>query len=535
MCGLMGVFRLRGERALSVPELVAQFHKLRHRGPDQSRMEVRDDYFVGFHRLAIMDQSPQGMQPFYNHNSEKLLVCNGEIYNFEMLKKEHLSKVAFESSSDCEVLLPLLDKFGLEGALQRIDGEFAFVAFDSRTQTLQAARDPMGIRPLFYGYSTDREQMFFASEAKALTELCSFVEPFPPGSFFDGHEIRAYKSYEKIPVLAKREVDQEILQEINQRLTAAVIKRLHADAPVGFLLSGGLDSSLVCSIAAQQSQKPIRTFAIGTTTDAIDLKYAKQVADFIGSDHHEVMFTMDEVFQALPHVVRHLESWDVTTVRASLGMYLLCAWIKKNTNVRVLLTGEVSDEIFGYKYTDFAPDGVAFQQEAEKRVRELYMYDVLRADRCIAAHGLEARVPFSDMNFVNYVMSIPGEVKLNRYGIGKYLLRQAFAGGKYLPEALLLREKAAFSDAVGHSMVDGLKAAAEKRYSDEAFRLASQRFTHGTPVSKEALWYRELFEECYANRAAWIVDYWLPNRNWKNCNVLDPSARALPNYGASGT
>ena len=246
-------------------------------------------------------------------------------------------------------------------------------------------------------------------------------------------------------------------------------------------------------------------------TDAIDLAYARQVADYIGSDHTEVIINREDVIKALPEVVRLLGTYDITTIRASIGMYLVCKYIHENTDLRVILTGEISDELFGYKYTDFAPSAEAFQQEAQKRVRELHMYDVLRADRCISVNSLEARVPFGDLDFVKYVMSLDPEMKLNRYGKGKYLLRRAFEGD-YLPEDILMREKAAFSDAVGHSMVDDLKEYAEGLYSDEDFEVKCKRYTHATPFTKESLLYRELFEEYYPGQSDMIKDFWMPNK-----------------------
>lgn len=310
-------------------------------------------------------------------------------------------------------------------------------------------------------------------------------------------------------------------------------KRLVADAKVGFLLSGGLDSSLVCAIAARKSKTPIRTFAIGMSGDAIDLKYAKQVADYIGSEHTEVIMTKEQVLDSLENVIHMLGTFDITTIRASMGMYLLCKWIHENTDIRVLLTGEISDELFGYKYTDFAPSAEEFQKESEKRIRELHMYDVLRADRCISSNSLEARVPFGDLDFVKYVLSVDPEKKLNTYGIGKYLLRHAFEGD-YLPPDILYREKAAFSDAVGHSMVDYLKEYAEKQYTDEEFEQKMQNYTHAAPFTKESLLYREIFEKYYPGQGDMIVDFWMPNKEWEGCNVNDPSARVLSNYGASG-
>ena len=334
---------------------------------------------------------------------------------------------------------------------------------------------------------------------------------------------------------APMEDDMETtLRNIREKLIAGVEKRLDADAPVGFLLSGGLDSSLVCSIAAKKLGKPIRTFAIGMDTDAIDLKYARQTADYLGSEHHEIIINRDMVIQSLEEVIRLLGTWDITTIRASMGMYLLCKAIHEQTDVRVLLTGEISDELFGYKYTDYAPTADAFQQESQKRIRELYMYDVLRADRCISANSIEARVPFGDLDFVRYVMAIDPEKKLNSYGKGKYLLRKAFEGD-WLPPEILWREKAAFSDAVGHSMVDDIKEYAESLYTDEEFQLRRANYSaHCMPFTKESLFYREIFEKYYHDQSRTIVGFWMPNKAWPGCNVNDPSARVLANYGASG-
>jgi asparagine synthase (glutamine-hydrolysing) len=324
----------------------------------------------------------------------------------------------------------------------------------------------------------------------------------------------------------------DVFTQINNKLSAAVVKRMTCDAPLGFLLSGGLDSSLVCGIAQKNSDHPIRTFAIGMEEDAIDLKYAKTVADYLGTDHTEVVINKADVLGALDSVIVSLESFDITTVRASLGMYLLCQHIHQNTDIKALMTGEVSDEIFGYKYTDYAPSPEAFQEEAEKRVRELYQYDVLRADRCISAHSLEARVPFSDSDFVQYVMSLNPEIKINSYGQGKYLLRKAFEGS-LLPDSILYREKAAFSDAVGHSMVDEIKAYAESKYTDEEYESKIKQYSETPPISKESLLYREIFQSHFPNLQGMIPSFWMPNQSWENCDVDDPSARVLPNYGES--
>ena len=434
------------------------------RGPDDSKIVDTGKGLLGFHRLAIMGLTPDGMQPFELDGS--YVVCNGEIYGFEKLKEKLSSKYTFKSGSDCEILLPMYFEYGTE-MFKMLDAEFALIIYDGKKKKYIAARDPIGIRPLYYGYSGSGS-IVFASEPKNLVGLCEKIMPFPPGHFYEDGKFICYNDIAAVESVCYDDLDT-IFKNIHDKLTLGVEKRLVADAKVGFLLSGGLDSSLVCAIAAKKSKKPIRTFAIGMSGDAIDLKYAKQVADYIGSDHTEVIMTSKQVLESLDGLIKLLGTFDITTVRASMGMYLLCKWIHENTDIRVLLTGEISDELFGYKYTDFAPSAEEFQKESQKRVRELHMYDVLRADRCISVNSLEARVPFGDLDFVKYVMSIDPEKKLNKYNKGKYLLRKSFEGD-LLPHDILYREKAAFSDAVGHSMVDYLKEYADSLYSDGEFK-----------------------------------------------------------------
>ena len=374
--------------------------------------------------------------------------------------------------------------------------------------------------------------MAFASEAKNLVGLCKEIFPFPPGHYWAEGEFHRYADLTTVAQYRDDSVEK-ICENIREKLVAGVEKRLDADAPLGFLLSGGLDSSLVCAISAKLLKKPIRTFAIGMDKDAIDLKYARQAADYLGADHTEVYMTRQEVLDSLEEVIAMLGTYDITTIRASMGMYLCCKAIHERTDVRVLMTGEISDELFGYKYTDFAPSPEAFQQEAKKRVDELYMYDVLRADRCISVNSLEARVPFGDLDFVKYVMSVDPARKVNTYGKGKYLLRKAFEGD-WLPDEILWREKAAFSDAVGHSMVDDLKEYAEGKYSDAEYEALRQKYDFAQPFTKESLLYREIFEKYYPGQAPMVKDFWMPNRSWAGCDVNDPSARVLSNYGASG-
>ena len=506
------------------------FEQTKSRGPDDSRVIAAGKGLLAFHRLAIMGLTPEGMQPFTLNGCSA--VCNGELYSFTRERAKLINKgYSFKSDSDCEILLPMYFEYGVD-LFARLDAEYACVIYDGRSDEWIAARDPIGIRPLYYGYD-ERGTILFASEPKNLVGLCGSVLPFPPGHYYKGGRFIRYADPAKVDALC-RDGLETACGKIREKLIAGVEKRMVADAKVGFLLSGGLDSSLVCAIAQKLSDRPIRTFAIGMDKDAIDLKYARQVADYIGSDHTEVYMTRDEVIASLETVVRLLGTFDITTVRASMGMYLVCKAVHETTDIRVLLTGEISDELFGYKYTDFAPDAAAFQSEAEKRIRELHMYDVLRADRCISVNSLEARVPFGDLDFVRYVMALDPEMKMNRYGKGKYLLRHAFEGLGYLPDSILWREKAAFSDAVGHSMVDDLKEYAEALYTDEEYEARRKRYDYAQPFTKESLLYRELFEKHYPGQAKMIAGFWMPNKSWQGCDVNDPSARVLSNYGDSG-
>ena len=524
MCGIMGYC---GKCKLS--DFEKGFSKTLSRGPDMSRTERVGDGVFGFHRLAIMGLHEEGMQPFELDGS--FAICNGEIYDFKVLKNDLIKKgYVFKSDSDCEVLLPLYLEYGVN-MFSMLDAEFACVIYDGKTGEFIAARDPIGIRPLYYGYDANGV-IVFASEPKNLVGIVGKILPFPTGHYYKGGKFICYNDIAKRQEYSKDGI-AKVCKNIKEKLIAGVKKRLVADAKVGFLLSGGLDSSLVCAIAQKESKTPIKTFAIGMVGDAIDLKYAKQVADYIGSDHTEFYMTKDEVLSSLEEVIYILGTFDITTIRASMGMYLLCKAIHENTDIRVLLTGEISDELFGYKYTDFAPSAEEFQKESEKRIRELNMYDVLRADRCISVNSLEARVPFGDIDFAKYVLSVNPELKLNKYNKGKYLLRKAFEGD-YLPHDILYREKAAFSDAVGHSMVDYLKEYAESVYTDKEFEEKRKKYSHAAPFTKESLLYREIFEKYYKGQSQMIVDFWMPNKAWQGCDVNDPSARVLSNYGASG-
>ena len=550
MCSILG-FCGKDTEGKIIKDALEKTHS---RGPDDYRVMETGNGFLAFNRLAIMGLTENGMQPFayggkktlkYSkqmyadskittkpEGSEILLVCNGEIYGFRKSKEELLAKgYEFISDSDCEILPALYKEYGTD-MFAKLDAEYALILYDTEKDSYIAARDPIGIRPLYYG-KTAAGTFVFASEPKNLTGLCKRIMPFPPGHYFKDGQFIQYRDMSSVKTVIHEDMET-VTKEIHDRLIEGVKKRLDSDAPVGFLLSGGLDSSLVCGIAASLSDKPLQTWAIGMDIDAIDLKYAREVADYIHSDHHEVIISQKDVVDAVDEVIKTLGTYDITTTRASIGMYLVCKAIHEQSDTRVLLTGEISDEIFGYKYTDFAPDAQAFQTEAEKRIRDLHMYDVLRADRCISVNSLEARVPFGDLDFVEYCMAIDPEMKMNRYGKGKYLLRKAFEKDALIPESILWREKAAFSDAVGHSLKDDLADLAERTYSDADYELGIKKYEYAKPFTKESLLYRDIFEKYYPGQAEMVVDFWMPNKNWEGCNVTDPSARVLSNYGESG-
>ncbi|MCR4611795.1 MAG: asparagine synthase B [Lachnospiraceae bacterium] len=548
MCSIMGYCGT----SCDLNDFSSALSKTKTRGPDLSRVIEINNGFLGFNRLSIMGLNDNGMQPFVNKGNETLLyevndaspafakiddydialVCNGEIYGFRSLKEDLIKKgYKFVSDSDCEILPALYKEHGVK-MFRMLDAEFALILYDKQSESYVAARDPIGIRPLYYGVSSSGDYVF-ASEPKNLVDMVDEIKPFPPGYYYKDGEFTCYRDLSKVSEFHSEDME-EIYKNIHDLLVKGVDKRLDSDSPVGFLLSGGLDSSLVCGIAAALLDEPIETWAIGMEEDAIDLKYAKEVADFIGSNHHEIIITKQDVIDALDPVIKALATYDITTIRASIGMYLLCKAIHEQSDNKVILTGEISDEIFGYKYTDFAPSAEEFQKESVKRIKEIHMYDVLRADRCISVNSLEARVPFGDHDFVSYCMSIKPDIKMNTYGKGKYLLRKAFEDDDIIPESILWREKAAFSDAVGHSLKDDLEELALNSYTDEEYEAKRSKYTHATPFTKESLLYREIFEKYYGGQSEMVTDFWMPNRSWEGCDVNDPSARVLSNYGDSG-
>jgi len=482
---------------------------IQHRGPDGSRTQTMGKCTMNFTRLSINDTSIDGMQPF--DRRDEMLVCNGEIYNHKEFETgDEISK------SDCECLFNALRTKGIQDTCNLIRGVFAFVWSDG--ERVVAARDPIGVRPLFYSRYAGGSIMF-ASEVKA---FYGRVEIFPPGHFYDSYldDFVCYHNlYWPVITLSDKSAAEWAIQKSFEESVARRIA--NTDREVGFLLSGGLDSSLVAAVAKRMGVTKMKTFSIGQL-DSPDVVAARRMADFLGSEHHEVIFDFEEGVQVVPDVIKSIESYDTTSVRASTPMWLLCRWISKNTNCKVILSGEGSDELFGgYLYFKGAPSEDAFHMETMRRVRLLHQFDVLRADRCAAAHGLELRVPFLDRDFMDTVVQTHPKLKMTSEE--KKILRDAFEG--YLPESILRRRKDAFSDAVGYGWVDFVKSHVCGMFSDSLLKVVKvQADGHNPPQTLEEAWYRHLFYGFYGQYNDHLIsEIWRP----KWTDVSDPSARQL--------
>jgi asparagine synthase (glutamine-hydrolysing) len=501
MCGIIALF---GEEVEVSPYL------LTHRGPDDYRTKTLGKCRMDFYRLAINDLTDAGMQPFIQ--DDHMLICNGEIYNY----REHLTGTE-KSKSDCEVLIPLIRDYGIMKAMDHINGDFALVYTDGKR--IMAARDPVGVRPLFYTRYADNS-IAFASEAKALLFLNSKIEIFPPGHIYDSY-INDFVCYYNGYWRVNKYVKSGFHRQLRDALETAVHERINnTERDVGFLLSGGLDSSLICSIAARKLGK-IKTFSIGLEGSP-DLEAARKVAKYLDTDHTEVKFTVTEGLTHLNDVIHSLESYDTTTVRASTPMWLLCKYIKQHTSCRYIFSGEGSDEILGgYLYFHNAPNVDEFACENMRRLRLIHQFDGLRADRCAGAHGLDLIVPFLDKNFIDLCMSINQNDK--RGDIEKKILREAFTG--YLPDDILWRQKDGMSDAVGTNWVDEIKKYAEYNVDDMCFRDTKTRsYGHNTPLTKEEALYRNTFWKMYGEGNDHLIsEIWRP----KWTKITDPSARLL--------
>jgi len=508
--------------------------KIKHRGPDNSSHELMSaSAAFAFHRLAIIDLSESGNQPLkHPQDSTISLVCNGEIYNYLSLKETHGFKT--KSNSDCEVILHLYKKFGIERTVKLLDGVFSFALYDSKKDILFCARDQYGVRPSFIGWD-GKGGVAIASEMKSLIGLCdNSLIPFPPSTWWSSDIPYAFISYNHvIGIQSIKSSEEDICKNIKTLLTRSVSKRMMSDREVGCLLSGGLDSSLVSSLVASMSDDPkkLKTFSIGMEGSP-DLAYAKLVADHIGSDHHSIQLTEKDFLDVIEEVIYSIESYDTTTVRASIGNYLVSKYIRENTDVKVVFNGDGADEAcMGYVYNANAPSASEFHAENYRLLEEIHLFDVLRSDRCISSNGLEARTPFLDPEFVTYYLSIPPEMKM--FGSNgkpeKYLLRKAFENSGLLPSEVLHRSKCAFSDGVSsieNSWHQTLKKFIDSQVSDEEFEIGKKEIVHCKPVLKESYYYRKIFNKFFKGNSHLIPHFWMPL--W--CVADDPSARELDSY-----
>ena len=528
MCGFLTYFGSE----INEDTLSEASSKIKYRGPDNTKnVLINEKLFMSFHRLSIIDVSDSGNQPLKHPQDENLvLVCNGEIYNYKELAKEF--NLSTKSGSDCEVILHLYKDFGIEKTVKMLDGVFAFCLYDANKDILYAARDPHGVRPAFMGIRDS--EVGISSEAKVLIDNFKTIIPFPPGSWWSSEDPAVFASYFSFDTKKIQESmsEEEACSKIRELLTDSVRKRMMSEREVGCLLSGGLDSSLIASLVASMSEDPskLKTFSIGMEGSP-DLDFADKVAKHIGSDHHRIQLTQKDFLDAIKTVIYNIESYDTTTVRASIGNYLVSKYISENTDVKVVFNGDGADEVrMGYVYNINAPSADAFLSENQKLLRDIYLFDVLRSDRSISSNGLEARTPFLDKQFTQYVMSIPPEMKM--FGDGKpekYLLRKAFENSDLLPEDVLWRNKCAFSDGVSslkNSWHKTLQEFINSQISDEEFELEKDSFDVCKPALKESYFYRKLYISMFGKNMNLIPYFWMPN--WTD--VKDPSARELKNY-----
>jgi len=511
MCGILCVLDIKNNAAGLRKKSLAQVKKLRHRGPDWSGIFANDRAILCHERLSIVDVE-HGAQPLIDQAAGRVLSINGEIYNHKELTQTLKKNHNFQTASDCEPILYLFDEEGPD-FIKRMNGIFAFVLYDPGKEEYLIARDPIGVVPLYWGRDAEGN-LHVASEMKAISEVCLKVEQFPPGHYYYSRSKELVKYYR--PGWAEPGHIPSVpldLKKLREELEAAVRRQLMCDVPYGLLISGGVDSSIIAAIAAKYKTKRVEadskepawwpqphSFSVGLE-GAPDLKYAKKVADHIGCIHHEIHFTVQEGIDAVPDVIYHLETFDVTSIRAATPMYLMTRKIRA-MGIKMILSGEGADEIFGgYLYFHKAPDKKEFHEETVRKLGMLYMYDCLRANKATAAWGVEARVPFLDTDFLETAMNIdPQEKMITKERKEKWILRKAFEG--YIPDEILWRQKEQFSDGVGYGWIDSLKAYAEKEVSDLMMQNAPHRFPVKTPVTKEGYLYRSIFEGHFPNPAA---------------------------------
>ncbi len=550
MCGIVGVFNLKPGEAVELrPQMLKMSKRIRHRGPDWSGIYSGEKTILCHERLSIVDPESGG-QPLYSSDGKLVLAVNGEIYNHQRFRDELKGEYEFLTGSDCEVILPLYRKYG-PAFIEKLNGIYAFALYDIEKDCFLIARDHIGIIPLYYGFD-NHGRLYVASELKALEGYCSVIKCFPPGQFIyspDGQELQTWYRRDWMEYENVKDNPTDILQ-LREALTAAVDRQLMADVPYGVLLSGGLDSSVISALAQILNKKKVaaadslawsprlHSFAVGLK-GAPDLLAARKVADYIGTIHHEINYTVQEGLDAVRDVIYYLETYDVTTVRASTPMYLL-ARVIKSMGIKMVLSGEGADEIFGgYLYFHKAPSAEEFHKETVRKLSKLYLYDCLRANKALSAWGVEGRVPFLDYEFMDVAMRLNPKDKMAGPGNGgkmeKWVVRKAFED--ILPPEVAWRQKEQFSDGVGYSWIDTLKAITAQRVSDAQMANAAERFPVNTPMNKEEYYYRTIFEEHFpSNTAARTVPHeasvacstaialeW--DAAWKNMN--DPSGRAI--------
>ena len=546
MCGIVGIFNIRDGVGALRAKALKMSAKIRHRGPDWSGVYAGKSAILAHERLSIVDPE-SGRQPLFSPDAKQILAVNGEIYNHQSIRKRYAGKCEFGTQSDCEVILPLYREKGVD-FLEDISGIFAFALYDEEKDDFLIARDPIGVIPLYIGHDTDGN-VYVASELKALEGFCETYEPFLPGHYYLGSEgkmVRWYKrDWMNYDAVKDNPASVEVVRE---GLMDAVKRQLMCDVPYGVLLSGGLDSSVISAIAEKYSAMRIESgdtdrawwprlhsFAVGLQ-GAPDLAKAREVAEFIGTVHHEINYTIQEGLDAIRDVIYYIETYDVTTVRASTPMYLLARFIK-SMGIKMVLSGEGADEIFGgYLYFHKAPSAKDFHEETVRKLGKLHWYDCLRANKSLSAWGVEGRVPFLDKEFLDIAMRLNPEAKMcPGKTIEKKIVREAFSD--MLPDSVAWRQKEQFSDGVGYSWIDTLKDMTSKAVTDEQMAHAAERFPINTPLNKEEYYYRSIFAEHFpSDSAARSVNQeasvacstsvaleW--DAAWKKMN--DPSGRAV--------
>ena len=548
MCGIVCAFDLKDTSDIIRPNILKMVKKVRHRGPDWSGVYSSKNAVMAHERLAIVDPT-SGKQPILSDDNNKAIAVNGEIYNHLELRDNFAKDYRFRTDSDCEIILALYKKNKYD-FLNQLNGIFAFALYDSDNDTYFIARDHMGIIPLYIGWD-EKGTLYVASELKSLEGVCSKIELFPPGHYLESNKEDYVKWYNPEWVKFNNVSDAKTsISELHDSLSSAVKRQLMSDVPYGVLLSGGLDSSITSALAKRFSSKRIES---GDTQDAWwpqlhsfsvglegspDLKAAKVVSDHIGTIHHEIIFTIQEGIDALRDVIYHLETYDITTVRASTPMYLMARAIK-SLGIKMVLSGEGADELFGgYLYFHKAPSAEEFHNETVRKLNKLHQYDCLRANKALAAWGIEGRVPFLDKEFIEVAMNInPKDKMINKDRIEKWVIRKAFE--EYLPDEVLWRQKEQFSDGVGYSWIDSLKDLVSKEITDEQMESASKKYPINPPQNKEEYYYRRIFEEHFPSDAAAKSVPSVPSvacsspeaLKWDESfqNQNDPSGRAISN------